>query len=564
MSHLYRSLFFLGISAFIIIFINCAKLEYPSGGPEDKEPPKIYGTIPGAEAINVPRNDRISIQFSEKIERSSIEDAIFITPRIKGDFKYKWKKNLLTVILPDSFVDSTTYIVNIGSSIADLRRNKMADSYTLAFSTGKIINRGMIYGTVFQANKPLANATVALYDSSMYKNNASFDSLYPPYMTQSGSDGTFKLEYLPDGEYFLLAFQDKNKNQWFNYPKEPFGVPDRPVNVVLNNDQAGINLFMMQKDSGDVAILSAGYGGENLVKVRLSHNIAVDLIRHNLDKIFIENYESVRSNPISLKERADIEKQSTFNFYFDSLKSGQYKVLIEDSFLNSDTNELYLESATFDISLKSDSTPPNIISFSHKDKTIYPYDSLMNIVFSKPMNRQPIDNQAIKIMKSDSSEMEFSAEWFDPFQINLSIDGLGMSETYQLTVNTGEFSDIFGNKMKDSLISFDFSTYNEDSLGSVSGKVNIDSSLGKMSDIYISFYDANGKEQLTKKLINSNFAYQLMPGKYMLKGFMDSNKNGRHDEGGIFPFDYAERMSFHPDTIRVRARFESAGIEFKF
>ena len=49
-----------------------------------------------------------------------------------------------------------------------------------------------------------------------------------------------------------------------------------------------------------------------------------------------------------------------------------------------------------------------------------------------------------------------------------------------------------------------------------------------------------------------------------LNGFLDENGNGKLDYGTLTPFNNSETSAFHPDTIRVRTRFESAGVEFRF
>ena len=93
------------IISFLLI-LNCAKMGAPPGGPEDKTAPSVLSVYPESNSTKVVKDNVISIEFSEKMDRESIADAIFITPRIEGEIKYKWKKNRLNIILPDSFLDS--------------------------------------------------------------------------------------------------------------------------------------------------------------------------------------------------------------------------------------------------------------------------------------------------------------------------------------------------------------------------------------------------------------------------------------------------------------------------
>jgi hypothetical protein len=121
-----------------------------------------------------------------------------------------------------------------------------------------------------------------------------------------------------------------------------------------------------------------------------------------------------------------------------------------------------------------------------------------------------------------------------------------------------------GNLLGDSLEIFSFKTYNIDSLGEVSGEVEIASSLDSISTPYLVFRNVEGDFEYTQPVKQRNFKFSLPGGKYLLAGFIDSNQNGRYDPGYLKPWRLAETYAIYPDTIRIRPRFETADIEFKF
>ena len=56
------------ISTIAIIF-GCAKVASPPGGPEDKTPPDIISTYPLNNAVNIQKDNKITIAFSEGVDK---------------------------------------------------------------------------------------------------------------------------------------------------------------------------------------------------------------------------------------------------------------------------------------------------------------------------------------------------------------------------------------------------------------------------------------------------------------------------------------------------------------
>lgn len=554
------------ISLLFFLSLNCAKVSSPPGGPADKTGPSVITTIPENNSTLVAPNDRITIQFSEAVEKKEVEKAIFISPRFSGDLKYKWKRSTLTLVLPDSFAKNTTYVVSVGSEIRDLRRNRMDNSHIFAFSTGEAINQGKISGRLFKDGKPLSGATVALYDFISPDSTTRFDSLYPPYMTQSGKSGEYSLEYIPDGEYFLLAFVDKNKNQLFDFPREAVGVPDRSARVSGGIPKPGIDFFLVEQDTASIKIVSVMPAQDHLVKVRFSGKIESDSLRNNFHRIHLVPSEAgaPRLNPSSIKEGEGVQA-STYNFFFRSLTDGQYRLKIDAAIFGGRKDSASVtESTEFTIQLSPDDNAPKLEDVSHSGKTIFPSDSIIKMSFSEPIERERMGDGVIKIIDSDSSQCDIAYHWPDDFLMNLHVTGLDWGGSYSVAVAESFFADLSGNRAGDSILQYEFKTYDKDSLGSVSGSLAFDPTLDTTGAAYLIFSTIKGQEISRRLITGGSFSYDLPPGRYFLSGFIDRNINGHHDYGTLFPFNYAETASFHPDTIRVRARFETAGIEFKF
>src|SRR4030042_1867927 len=62
-----------------ISLAGCAGQVQPSGGPPDTIPPAITRTIPDTNAVRVSTHF-FELEFSEYVDRRSVEEAIFISP----------------------------------------------------------------------------------------------------------------------------------------------------------------------------------------------------------------------------------------------------------------------------------------------------------------------------------------------------------------------------------------------------------------------------------------------------------------------------------------------------
>jgi hypothetical protein len=54
----------------------------------------------------------------------------------------------------------------------------------------------------------------------------------------------------------------------------------------------------------------------------------------------------------------------------------------------------------------------------------------------------------------------------------------------------------------------------------------------------------------------------LLPGRYRFEIWVDRNDNGRWDQGSLMPYKAAEPYRVYPDWINVRARWETAEVDW--
>jgi len=552
------------IAGFPVVLLSaCAKIASPPGGPVDKTPPQIIATVPSADAVKVAADNKITVVFSEDIDHNTIAGAIHISPRPEKEVEYKWAGETLNIILPGAFDDSTTYIISLGAGIKDMRGNALANSHNFAFSTGEKIDQGGISGAVFRDGQSLSGVSLGLFrmhDIPDFR----YDSLFPVYLTQSGNDGRYEFKYLPAGNYFALAFMDQNKNQKFDYPRESFGMPDRMASVADSGPGPRLNFSLIMEDtSRNTAIISASLTLDYLVKIRLARDIPADTIAGHVDKIRLETADSIPqlvSFAKAIKETGE-KGISSIHAYFPIPPEGRYQVKLDSGFpgVNKTPEPV---SPPFEFKFSGDKTPPRLEKFSHENKGIFPTDSLITLHFSEPMSEADSLTESISFLIDSTMVKPALTEWVNPFILEVILSGLDWGDGVSMFLDMPRIFDINGNPLGDTVKSFQFRVFDRDSLGEISGHIVRRAPESSVGNVIMSIRDVAGNLTLQRTIAADSFRVILPPGQYILSGFMDKNGNGRLDPGSWEPRQYSETFSLFPDTVRVRYRFETAGLEF--
>jgi len=189
-----RNIMKLVLMLFLVV-AGCAKIQSPPGGPIDKTPPKIIETTPSDMEKSVDVDAIITIEFSEGIVKDP--ECFVVQPTLENmKINFRGRKVL---IKHSPFEEKATYVVSVLPTLTDLRKNMMGETQSFAFSTGESIDSGLISGYVYESRTytPVTDAIIEAYD------DISFNDVIRS--TWSGDDGSFTLNYLPKGEYYLLA-----------------------------------------------------------------------------------------------------------------------------------------------------------------------------------------------------------------------------------------------------------------------------------------------------------------------------------------------------------------------
>lgn len=220
----YLFLRYFSLGLFVVLSLNgCATPKTPTGGPEDKDPPRLLRSNPEHQALNV-QTDQLTLLFNEYIEVVGFPKTVTITPSFTKPLKYKWHGKEATILFPEALRPQTTYVLTLNTELRDWNGVALKTPISIAFSTGETINRAEIAGEVLTPKLGTAAPNADIW-AWVRTNNALPDlTKEADYRTQSDTEGRFKLSYLPETAFFVLALSDRNRNRKLD-PTEAFALP---------------------------------------------------------------------------------------------------------------------------------------------------------------------------------------------------------------------------------------------------------------------------------------------------------------------------------------------------
>ncbi len=536
-----------------ILLLSCARQGFPPGGPVDKTPPSIVYTIPATDSLNVPVDTFVEIGFSEAVEPYSAEASLFITPYPGDNVEKKWKKDRLKILFQDSLLDNRTYVITVGTGTKDLRNNAMKESFSLAFSTGAVLDKGEISGCVFGDDK-IKGTQIWAYDL-LETPEPNPVEVKPLYITQAGDDGKFQFIHLAEGKYRLFAVNDRDMNKRYTPQYDMLGVTFKDISLTADANSAENIVFKVSlRDTLPPFIYSAYALDNHHFSLRYSEKMVSD----SLDRV--DNYTFLSETGDTL-EIADVfqdyRNAGVWHFTMrDSLLDEKYTIRVKHAY-DMAFHTMHQDSSlkTFTGTSKPDTTGPQYIAMVPSDSSslIYP-DSSFQFYFSEPLDKNLIENS---IICADTLGDTLSAKitWINGAGFVFDPDSLKPKTYYQITIPVDSVKDIFGNVTSDTLFLKRFTTLDPDTLTEISGKIS-DADTSASGPFYMQVVSTTSNKYNIVLVKDGDYRFNnILPGIYTINYFRDENKDGKYNWGNAFPFSPAERFWFNADSIKVRSRW---------
>lgn len=294
------------------LFISgCANQQPPSGGDEDRIPPRPNVLKPQGNTMF--KGDLMVIEFDEYVDKRSFLDAFRIFPQI-NDVEFNWNGKIVEIVFPFSLekvYPNKTFVINIGTALKDLRGNSLTNPFTFAFSTGIVVDMGMINGKVYnQKNKKIF---VFAYKVENYNPVEK----QPNYYTEVSPDGNYSLSNISPGQYRLIALEDTDRNLFYTPASENYGV--LPYDLTVRDSSAINNVDFMMKDSPDKTVFFSDPGSIVYSSVENgSINVLPWQSIYFTFKKFIPKRDEFVSNFKITDESTEINLKPVFNWKNDS------------------------------------------------------------------------------------------------------------------------------------------------------------------------------------------------------------------------------------------------------
>ncbi len=553
-----------------LFLMCCAKQTSPTGGPKDTIPPILIKSIPEKGSINY---DGIEIQllFSESVTLKNQKEQIIITPDIGKEYKIESNKKTVSIKLKEKLKDSTTYTFSFRDAIVDLNEQNPAQNLKLAFSTGNYIDSLSIEGETkdLLKSKEIKDITVALYQTDtfdIFKHKA-------VYITKSDKNGKFKIENLKPGNYYAYAIDDKNRNLFVDSKSESYGFLSNSIS--LDSNIKGINIPIIKLDTRKLKISSARpYNTYFNIKATKS------IVSYQIKSDEIIPFSTLGDDNASIK---------VFNTLFEK-DSAAININFTDSVGNKVDTLLYLK-------FNKQNAKPEKFDVTLKDFRIIENKGLLtgSVKFNKPIFQINYDSMVYKIDSVKS--INFSKE-------DISIDTLKgvayFEKRFDKTLLIKEEKDL--PKPKDSEIS---KTKQKETPAQPKKTIGDQLSFGKASFISIESDSSKRVEETLKstkldqtgiifvsietkelnfiiELLRKDFSLvqtrynqnktsfeDLVPGDYILRLIIDSDKNKKWSPGNFYLHQEPEKCTFYKNEkesiiINLRANFELGPLLIKY
>jgi Bacterial Ig-like domain len=528
----------------ICMLCSCAREIMPTGGPSDKEPPKVVadGTTPNLQR-NFKKSD-IVYRFDEWLQLKDATNQVFISPPTtkKPQVKLSGKRVIVSFDEAEVLRPNTTYTIHFGNSVQDLNEGNAVKDMRFVFSTGESIDSLGLRGKVADAltGLPSKGISVALYTDT---NDSVAVKALPDYLAFTDEAGQYQIQNVHEGSYRMVAFKDDNKNNKWSHPQELVAFGDSLVQVLSSNTEAPVlalfktelPLRLVNKDVSSFGLVKLQYGTDasGLALDVLSDSVSIKYVQRQRDSVLVW-YDHQRTTPWLLRCGTDtIEVRPGNRADFLALHSLTWAGAAPATSGVKSSRNRAAPVAT---------TPTATIPVAPR-----PTQALTEITATR--TRQPVFPMAYPIERTDTTRWicqrvqdstqiqtySVAIDSLNPTRINISLPAVAGTILYKFTLLPGAITDVWG-------------TINRDTLtasvrvfaGEETGNLNLTiDALIPNTDYLIELKDGGGvivaKERFRSETKDKKLSFDaLVPGSFTAIITKDSNANGFWDSGDYF------------------------------
>ena len=211
----------------------------PSGGPQDKVPPKVIKSFPANKSTQFATN-KVELYFDEFVELDQPLKTILVSPYTSQQIESSIVGKKLILEFSEGLKPNTTYSIVFEKAIKDYKEGNFLDTYELNFSTGAQLDSGSL---IISSKDAVTKVNSDLTRICLVKNKSDFYGKNYKYLAKSKS-GLASFNNLNNDKYYVFAFIDSNANlKWEK--TEPIGFLSEPI--VAGRAQLEIKTFLQEQ-----------------------------------------------------------------------------------------------------------------------------------------------------------------------------------------------------------------------------------------------------------------------------------------------------------------------------
>jgi uncharacterized protein (DUF2141 family) len=203
---------------------GCASDIPPSGGPANIGQLQLVSSEPEPSRVNVSTR-RIRLTFNHEITARQLINALHISPFL-GEYDLSCDGKSAELIVDKPLDKNQTYSITINKTLRENQGRSFAAPFTMAFSTGPVIDNCTISGKVINNDlSPAKNALLLAFAER--NNNDDTENLLtrrPDYLIQAEASGAFSFKHLAAGSYRVIAINDSNNDLRYTAGSEEIGL----------------------------------------------------------------------------------------------------------------------------------------------------------------------------------------------------------------------------------------------------------------------------------------------------------------------------------------------------
>jgi len=543
---------------------SCAKQGFPSGGPVDKQPPKVKGVTPQSETTNYAVK-KFKIDFDEYVTMKDADNNVLISPPMKTKPEYLIKGRSVVVKLNDTLAPNTTYLFQFKGAIVDYNEGNPLPSFEYVFSTGDALDSMTIGGKVTDAltQSPTENTLTVV----VYRMTDAVDSLgdsivslgTPTYQTRTASDGTFQFNYMTPGRYKLIAIDDADKNLKYS-ASEAIAWLDTLVTAQLMPkpaDTTNAQIDSVENKPDTIKVESFEKPQELLLQISLKENPA----QRVTSSMFTSRgclqivTQSPMTSPVveadsliwSVNKVGDTLSLWTLRRSCDSVR-----LVLRDTvtLLNDTLTIKYREPKKS--KRKADSPEKDLNVVRSLVGSSHPYYDTMMVRFDVPVSAALND---ILVMNLSDSTTSSASLLFDSTHVVGSIitdTPLKQGEKYKVTIPAATYIDLYGRKNDSLLFTTTLTSAND------YGTLILDISVnGIMEHPILQLLDDKGSVVRQQPVSSGTLQFDnLKPASYRIRLFDDLDSNEKWTPGDYYLHRQPEPVRYFTKSLQLRANWE--------